>query len=222
MDKVLEIIEQELIAHANDDKAPRMAHYMKDHFEYYGVQSPARKDILKLVRPFANQLDINQLLELTDRLWKKPQREYQYVALDLLAWKKRHLTQDHLPKLESLITTKSWWDSVDAIAPNLVGGVLQNDKAVQYKWVEKWIASENMWLRRSAIIHQLRYKAHADQELLFALVESQIGSKEFFINKACGWALRQHSKFYPQEVKSFIDMHSDLSGLTKREGSKYI
>ena len=68
-----------------------------------------------------------------------------------------------------------------------------------------------MWLNRSALIHQLRYKENVDLNLLFALIESHIGSKEFFINKASGWALRQASKFHPAKVKSFIAAHPDLS-----------
>ena len=124
--------------------------------------------------------------------------------------------------LEDLITTKSWWDSVDGIAPNLVGYILSKDKSLQYKWAEKWIESDNFWLRRSAIIHQLRYKEKVDEELLFALVESQIGDEEFFINKACGWALRQFGKYNPAAVKEFIDLHPNLAGLTVREASKYL
>ena len=94
--------------------------------------------------------------------------------------------------------------------------------AIRLHWIEKWNNSTNMWLNRSAIIHQLKYRDKIDLELLFAVVESHIGSREFFINKASGWALRQASKFYPLEIKKFIDAHPNLSNLTKREGGKYI
>jgi len=167
-------------------------------------------------------LSHNELFSYAEALWKLPQRELQYMAVDALDTRSKKLDATFLDRIEHLIVTKSWWDTVDGLAPNIAGSIFSSDEAARMTWVEKWNNSENMWLNRSALLHQLRYKENVNLNLLFALVESHIGSKEFFINKASGWALRQASKFYPVEVKEFIDNHPNLSNLTIREGSKYV
>jgi len=139
-----------------------------------------------------------------------------------LTFRARWWSLDHMPQVERLITTHSWWDSVDPLAANIAGQIIKRSPDDGLEWVERWIDHENMWLNRSAIIHQLRYKTDVDTDLLFALVDNSRGSKEFFINKACGWALRQASKFYPAEVREYIESRPVLAKLTVKEGSKYI
>lgn len=200
----------------------QMEQYMKNHFEFFGVKSPARKNIQKELKVYWKKLDNQDLFLLAEKLWILPQRELQYIALDALGTRSNKWDKRYLERIEKLITTKSWWDTVDGLAPNIAGLIFFKDRFVRLEWIEKWNNSDNMWLNRSALIHQLRYKDKLDLELLFALVESHIGSKEFFINKASGWALRQASKFYPADIQNFILDHPNLSNLTKREGSKYL
>jgi 3-methyladenine DNA glycosylase AlkD len=76
-------------------------------------------------------------------------------------------------------------------------------------------------LQRTAIIHQLFYREETDEALLFDLIARTADSKEFFIRKAGGWALRQHAKVYPDHVKTFVQNHT-LSGLTIREAMKHL
>lgn len=199
-----------------------MIRYMKDQFDFFGVKSPARKVVQKEIKPFYKDFDNNNLFLFAESLWESPQRELQYMAINALESRSKKLDTSYLPRIEALILSKSWWDTVDALSPNIAGAIFFRFPEVRLKWIEKWNNSENMWLNRSALIHQLKYKENVDLDLLFALIESHIGSKEFFINKASGWALRQTSKFYPAEVKTFIAEHPNLSNLTKKEGSKYI
>ena len=203
------------------DAAP-MKKYMKERFEFFGVKSPARKNVQRELKVYWKNLDNDRLFTYAEELWRLPQRELQYVAVDALAARAKKLDESHLSRIEWLITTKSWWDTVDGLAPNVAGSIFTRNDAARMSWVEKWNNSENIWLNRSALLHQLRYKEDTNIDLMFALIESHIGSKEFFINKASGWALRQASKFYPKEVKEFIDNHPNLSNLTIREGSKYV
>lgn len=202
--------------------AVQMKRYMKDHFEFYGVKSPARKEVQKTLKPIWKTLDEASIFAYAEALWSQSQRELQYIAIEALTIRSKKWDASYLPRVEQLILTKSWWDTVDALAPNIAGKIFLRDPECRWEWVEKWMNAENLWLNRSAIIHQLKYKESMDLDLLFALIESKIGSKEFFINKASGWALRQASKFYPLEVKNFISDHQNLSNLTKKEGSKYI
>jgi len=222
IDNLLELTDRLFRRVSVDEDREPMKAYMKSYFEFYGVKSPARKQILKTIKKEMTSFSLDEIFDFVDCLWLHDRRESQYLALDILESKKRHWTVEYLPKIEKLITTKSWWDTVDGLAPNIAGSIFYKDDKVRLQWIEKWNNSENMWLNRSALIHQLRYKTDVNLDLLFALVESHSDSKEFFINKASGWALRQASKFYPAEVLGFINSHPNLSNLTKREGKKYL
>ena len=89
--------------------------------------------------------------------------------------------------------------------------------------MDQWINSENIWVARTAILHQLFYKADADPDRLFEYCIRRAGDKEFFIRKALGWALRQYSRVDPEGVRAFVaENEAELSGLTKREALKYV
>ncbi len=205
-----------------DEDSIRMRRYMKDQYDFFGVKSPARKNLQKELKIHWKKLDNPLLFSYAEALWQLPQRELQYMALDVLETRSKKWDKTYLNRIEQLILTKSWWDTVDALASNIAGAVFFKNPEIRMTWVERWNNSDNMWLNRSALIHQLRYKEDVNMELLFTLVESHINSREFFINKASGWALRQASKFYPNEVKKFISDHPNLANLAKREGSKYL
>jgi len=203
------------------DRIP-MQNYMKGKFEFFGVKSPARKIVQQELKQYWKPMNLSSIISYARILWDQPQRELQYVAMAALEMKSKKMNPTYLPHIEELITTKSWWDTVDMLASNVVGTIIYQYPDTKLEWIDRWNSSANIWLQRTVIIHQLKYKNDVDLELLFATVESHIGSDEFFINKASGWALRQASKFYPIEVKNFIDHHADLSNLTIREGSKYL
>jgi 3-methyladenine DNA glycosylase AlkD len=151
------------------------------------------------------------------RLWALPEREFQYAALDLLARAAPALTADALQAVETLIVTKSWWDTVDALASGVVGRIVLAHPATAAT-MDRWLDHESMWLRRSAILHQLKWKERTDQERLFRYCLARADENEFFIRKAIGWALRQYSWTNPEAVRAFVAAHDgELSGLSKRE-----
>ena len=39
---------------------------------------------------------------------------------------KKHINETHIPFLEELIVTKSWWDTVDSIVPTFLGNIFYN------------------------------------------------------------------------------------------------
>jgi len=87
--------------------------------------------------------------------------------------------------------------------------------------INSWRKSDNMWLRRSCLIFQLRYKSATNFTLLKGLVQELKQDKEFFIQKAIGWSLREYAKTNPTSVKAFVE-ESGIQGLAKREALKYL
>jgi 3-methyladenine DNA glycosylase AlkD len=89
--------------------------------------------------------------------------------------------------------------------------------------MDRWLVDDNIWLARTAIIHQLDWKADTDADWLFAACLRRAGDREFFIRKAIGWALRSYSYVDPTAVETFVTTHAvQLSGLSRREGLKAI
>lgn len=200
--------------------APAMKRYMRDQFAFLGIKTPQRTLVLRLFLA-AEGMPAN-IRNVALALWKEHNRECQYVACVLLRNERRQLTMDDVPLFEHLITTKSWWDTVDAIVPNLVGVLALQSHATR-ELALRWIESENIWLQRSAILLQLTYKAATDEQLLFDLVLRRASSTEFFVRKAAGWALRQYAYVQPQHVRQFVLQHRNvLSVLTAREALKHL
>jgi 3-methyladenine DNA glycosylase AlkD len=205
----------------NEDNAEPMKKYMKDRFPFLGIKKPKRSELEKqffqetgiLKEPF-NQAFIREL-------WAKEEREYQYTALVYMEKSLKRLEKADLPFMEELIQTKSWWDTVDAIAPKPVGEIAGKFPEVVAETIDGWAIADYLWLRRAALLFQLKYKENTNEELLFQYIRLNADSKEFFIQKAIGWALREYSKTNPASVKKFIE-GTKLAPLSVREGSKYL
>lgn len=207
---------------ANLEQGKAMSAYMRDQFQFFGIKSPLRKELVKEIKAVIKpnpSLDYQEFIQL---LWDDPHRECQYIATDLMGTIKKKIDVGWIDFLEQLILSKSWWDTVDFLAPNLLGNIFQRNSLIGYEYTDKWIESDNIWLQRSALIYQLRYKENVDFDQLKRYIIRRKESKEIFVPKAAGWALRQYSKFNPEEVKTFLAQHEDLAKLTIKEGSKYI
>lgn len=204
-----------------EEDAVPMQNYMKKKFPFLGIKTPKRRLLLKELFNQTGLLKEGFKPEFAEALWEMEEREYQYAALDYIGKFTKKLDKSHLELVERLIVTKSWWDTVDMLASHAVGSIASNSPEVIGEKIDGWAISENMWLRRRAILFQLKYKARTDEELLYQYMLFNNESKEFFIQKAIGWALREYSKTNPDSVKNFIDSNP-LAKLSIREGSKYL
>jgi 3-methyladenine DNA glycosylase AlkD len=157
------------------------------------------------------------------QLWMQEKRECQYAATDLLLMYKGLWTQETIDLFKMCITQRSWWDTVDDIATNCVGALCLRFPDLIHRVLDLWIKDTNMWLRRSALLFQLKYKQNTGAQRLFKYCAETMHEKEFFIRKAIGWVLREYSKTCPEAVAQFVSDHSsELSSLSKREACKYI
>lgn len=206
----------------NPEKAPDMERYMKDQFEFLGITSPERKALEKPLLRAAKEATAEDILDVADRCWAEDAREFQYTGSVLLRAQAKKLTPPDLDKLHYFIVTKSWWDTIDALASHPLGTLVTNFPELT-DVMDVWIDDENMWVARSAILHQLRYKHDVNQDRLFSYVLKRCDDTEFFIRKSLGWALRSYAREEPDAVRGFVAEHGDqLSGLTRREAMKHL
>ncbi|OYY20847.1 MAG: hypothetical protein B7Y69_09415 [Sphingobacteriia bacterium 35-40-8] len=170
----------------------------------------------------ANPLQNWEDLELVMKeLWALPKREFQYFAIDVLKKHKPLWTIHSIHLMEYCICEKSWWDSVDGIASDWLGGYFVQFPTLVPKVPTHWNSSSNIWLQRSSILFQKAYKANTQLALLSQYILHCKDSKEFFIRKAIGWALREYSKTNPVWVRQFVAENA-LSNLSTREALKVL
>jgi 3-methyladenine DNA glycosylase AlkD len=200
-----------------------MQAYMKTEMPFYGVQKAQRAPILRdLVRTFPPS-DRAEYEETVLALWGLAHREEKYLALGMAQHFKPFVVPDSLPLYQRLIVEGAWWDLVDEVATHLVRDLVIGYPVEVWPVVDTWILSEDMWLRRSALICQVGAKERTDADRLFRFCAQRAFEKEFFIRKAIGWALRQHARIDPDAVARFVSDHrTELSGLSYREATKHI
>jgi 3-methyladenine DNA glycosylase AlkD len=208
-------------SNVNPTQAAPMKKYMRDQFEYLGIKGPQFKLLMKQHIAEHGLPPVAELDPIARELWSLPYREFQYVAASLIGRMEKKLPRDFVKTFEHLITRKSWWDTVDTLAGNPVGVHFQRFPNVREKTLAKWRNSDNFWLQRTCILFQLNYKKETDFNLLCEIIRENLGSQEFFINKAIGWALRQYARTNPIAVKKFVKA-TPLEPLSRREAMKHL
>jgi len=206
---------------ADPTYAELMTKYMKNLFPYLGIKTPRRKELFKNFVKEYGLPELPELKQITLELWELPEREFQYTAIGILRKYFKKWNEDFIELLEHLIITKSWWDSVDGIASWLVGEHFKRFPQQRDEYIGRWMKSGNMWLQRTCILFQLSYKDKTDVMLMGGIIMSLNTSKEFFIQKAIGWALREYSKTDAEAVINFVE-NNELANLSKREAYKWL
>lgn len=215
-----------LEAKADPERAEQMAAYLRHQFPFFGVRSA---DVRALVKPLLHEVKLLPddavavaVVGFAHECWRRDQREFHQAGAVMTRRWASHLDASRFGDVEQLLTTHSWWDTVDSLAAWTVGPMVRNHPELTAV-LDRWIADDNIWLARTAIIHQLGYKADTDPERLFRYCRLRADDSEFFIRKAIGWALRQYARVDPDAVRAFVADNQDiLSGLSRREALKHL
>ncbi|MCB0509962.1 MAG: DNA alkylation repair protein [Chitinophagales bacterium] len=217
----LKVLEKEFLAASQLELQEPMKKYMKNHFDFFGIQSPNRRAIFsKVFKDLGIPPKESYKIEIL-AMMNHPKREMQYSAIDLaIRCQKKYSDVKDFHYISELLATKSWWDTVDGIAPNILGSYLSKyPNEIEYA-LNYFMASNNMWWHRSCILFQLKFKQKTNQELLFSICDHFSANKEFFIRKAIGWALREYARTNPAAVYHYVD-NAELSNLSIREANKH-
>lgn len=209
--------------YADPSKAEAMQAYMKHQFVFLGIATPQRRTLSRALFDASRTVMVDELLDYARQLFNLSEREFHYLAIDLLAHNQRRLRLDDLPVLLDLVQVKSWWDSVDGLISVI-------DKLILYAaadWVDAQmdvcLFHENKWMRRVAMLHQKSWKSATVEARLFRYALQLAPDTDFFIRKAIGWSLREYAKTSPYAVKQFLRSNSAvLSALSYREAAKHL
>jgi 3-methyladenine DNA glycosylase AlkD len=203
----------------NPEKKPQMEAYIKNKFVFFGVSSPERKIILK--EAMSNLEGKAQLLDAAEACYEQDEREFHYLGMELLFRSRSIWKADVYDTLKSFVTRHSWWDTVDSLASNSFGAYFKMFPEMVENQVPELIASPHMWLRRTSLLYQLKYKNDVDTTMLEQAIKNMHHEQEFFIKKAIGWALRQYAKYNPDWVMELVDKYP-LQNLSRKEALKHL
>jgi 3-methyladenine DNA glycosylase AlkD len=207
-------------AAADPAQAAAMRAYMRDQFPYLGIRAPRQRILAREVLAGLGRPTEEDLRAVALACWALPEREYQYFAC---MWLRRHArvcSPGFLDTVRYLVTTRPWWDTIDSLAAHVVGNLVSRHPEL-ISTMDEWALADDMWLVRTAILHQLTYREATDSDRLFRYCTAQSGHPDFFIRKAIGWALREYAKTAPDAVRRYVRTHvGRLSGLSVREALK--
>lgn len=221
-DELLDRLVRVFTAARDPERAAGTAAYMRDQFTFLGLAAPEQRRLAREALAGLPAPTEDDLRTVVLACWKLEEREYQYFASD---WLRRHVAvpgPGFLATARTLITAKSWWDTIDPLATRLVGGLVRRHPQLGAE-MDAWSAEQDMWLIRTAILHQLHYGAETDTDRLFGYCTRQAGHPDFFVRKAIGWALRHYARTDPDAVRHYLAGYRDvLSPLSVREASKHL
>jgi 3-methyladenine DNA glycosylase AlkD len=225
IDPRVDFVRQRLMALADPERARQQQAYLKTTQPMFGVSRPDQRAIDKQLVAAHPPVDRGDWEAGVRALWSQPERDLQYAAIGYARAlsRRRFLVPQTMPLLEQMVREGAWWDLVDEIAAHLVGEVVLRHREAVRPVLQRWIDDDDVWVRRTALLAQLRHKGDTDVEQLFDFCSRQAHDDSFWIRKAIGWALRTHARIDPDAVRAFLAEQGDrLSGLSRREASKHL
>lgn len=230
VEQLVASVRSAIAAAADPQRAPAMQAYMKSALPFRGVSAVPLRRICRGLFDEHVLPDRATWERAVRILWDDAAyREERYAAVGLTGHRAYRAHQDAraLDLYHHLVVTGAWWDLVDEVAANRVGPILRAAPVAVTPVIRAWARDDDLWVRRTAILCQIRSKQATDtgllDEVLSANLESSLHGKEFFIRKAVGWALREHARTDPGWVRTYVDEHAaELSGLSRREAVKHL
>jgi 3-methyladenine DNA glycosylase AlkD len=207
---------------ADPARATAMSAYMRNQFVFAGIGSPEQKQLARAARAGLGPPSEDDLAELVLALWDRDDREYQQVGTAEVRRNVKRCSAGFIGEIERLITTRSWWDTVDALAVHGAGALVAVHQPLRSE-MDRWLVSDDLWLRRAALLHQLLWRDRTDAGWLFDACLRLATERDFFIRKAIGWVLREYSKTDGAAVRSFVATNAEvLAPLSRREALAWL
>ena len=201
----------------------QMQRYLKTSMPMFGVRKPAQRELVATLADAFRPTSSGEYRSHTLELWSGEQREFKYLAILYARRFQEHVTLESVPVYERMVREGAWWDLVDETAVHLVGTVLLREREAMRPILDAWIADDDLWIRRSAILAHNAHKDATDFEQLFRFALKLAPETDFFAQKAVGWALRHQSHRVPDDIAAFVLAHEDKwSTVTWTEATKHL
>lgn len=210
---------QALRARGDAKRAQWEKAYQKSRWEHWGVPLPGMDAAIKET---LGDLTQAQAVSLSARLWREPVWDLRIVAGRILTRKPIEPDEKVWRFVTRRLADLDGWAVADQMAS--VGSRCLLAEPARLDMVETWIESPHLWTKRAALVFTLPWtQANRDPERMLGWAARLAEDREWFIQKAVGWWLRELSKRDPKRVRRFLKDHGEkLTAVAKREAMKYL
>ena len=219
-----DLLTEELRAVGDPDRAAQEKAYLKSDMEFFGESVWEIRRVAKAFVSGARPLEHGDLTALVEALWAKPVFERRMASVVLLELHPKLLTAADLPLIERLVRESLTWALVDALATDVIGGILTRSPLEVAPVLDRWSTDPDLWICRASLLAELQpLRKGGDLGPFLRRADAMLDEKEFFIRKAIGWVLREVGKRRPEEVVAWVAPRTHrASGVTMREAVKYL
>jgi 3-methyladenine DNA glycosylase AlkD len=220
-----------LVAHlksvATEKRRTGMQNYFTTEQSILGVTTPDLRTIMKAARKELKSADALYVLALGLELVNEGSLEARQLGYELVAGHKATMESLTVKQLEQLGKGNDNWASVDSFSC-MITGILWLHGRLEDRTFEKWVRSDNLWWRRTAVVsttplNQKTKGGSGDFQRTLAMVGPVQHERHPMIWKAVSWALRNLVQWDKDRVTAYIDAHEEiLPAPVKREVRKKI
>lgn len=202
------------------ERAVAEKRYLKSDLVHYGVPVPV---VRKVVRAQVRNLSHDEVVSLVQDLWRQPVHECRLAAAIALAERAAVLSVADAQLLTELIRQARTWALVDVLVPRPLAQLNAADPVGTTVVLDRWVADQDFWLRRAALLAHLKLVATDDPQWdrFTGYADDLLTDQEFFVRKAIGWVLRETARRRPEDVQRWLAPRTDrISGVALREAVK--
>ena len=213
-------------AHADPERAKGMAAYHKSPRVYLGVANPVINDMTKEWR---GELDVPARVELAAALWQTDIFEARLAAAKLLTQARIRPDDGVWALIQSWLGDFDSWALADHVC--MAGQKRLVADPARLDQVETWTTSEHMWTRRAALVATLPWTKQnhpkpeelAARDRILGWAAGYVPDRNWFIQKAIAWWLRDLSKHDPERVQDFLAQHGEaMKPFARKEAGRYL
>ena len=217
---------EQITAHADAERAAGAKAYHKATRVYLGVPNPVLNDLTK---DWRQALNIDDRCTLAEGLWQTDIFEARIAAAKLLTQARLRPDDAAWDLITRWVPDFDSWAIADAVCTAGQKRLIADPARVDT--VADWTTSEHMWTRRAALIITLPWtkqnfpKPHEVEirDRVLDWAASYVPDRNWFIQKAIAWWLRELSKHDPDRTTAFLDKHgSEMKPFALREAGKYL
>ena len=215
-----------LMSLADPHRAEGMAAYHKVERTYLGLSNPQINDITKAWR---QTLTIEERLAVADGLWRTNIYEARLAASKLLTQARIKPDEGAWDLIASWVPDFDSWAIADHAC--MAGQRRLLADPTRLDGVATWTESDHMWTRRAALVITLPWTKQNHpkpddlerRDRILGWAASYVPDRDWFIQKAIAWWVRELSKHDAPRAIAFLERHgATMKPFARKEAGRYL
>jgi 3-methyladenine DNA glycosylase AlkD len=140
------------------------------------------------------------------KLWKEGRRDERLIVISALGEISKKDYENSKSFVLNVLNDIPDWEICDQLAVKVVVNLVIQNRDEMFSLMQKWIKSENKWIRRLAVATIPPYirREKTESKICLQLLNEEMKEEDKDVKKAIGWALREVAKKDPESVFEFL------------------